>query len=92
MASRRHFQKTFQARMDELESHVAQSNSVLIFYMQVVVQLLAFGLAHLITTIGRTQVSAQQLIQKAIIESRKEEAVLSEQIQAVRDMDIQRKA
>ena len=92
MASRRHFQKTFQARMDELESHVAQSNSILIFYMQVVVQLLAFGLAHLFTTIGRTQVSPQQLVQKAIIESRKEEAVLSEQIQAVRDMDIQRQA
>ncbi len=90
MASRRHFQKTFQARIDQLESNTLQTQQTIVFYIGVVIQLLAFGLAHLISTITRTQITSQQLIQRAVIEARKEEAVFAEQVQAVRDMAIEK--
>ena len=90
MGSRRHFQKTFQTRVDQLEANTLQTEQTTLFFIGVVIQLLAFGLAHLISTISHTQVTAQQLIQRAVIEARKEETVFAEQVQAVRDMAIQK--
>ncbi len=90
LGSRRHFQKTFQARIDELESNTLHTQQTILFYIGVVIQLLAFALAHLISTIGRTPITPQQLLQKAVIEARKEETVFAEQIEAIRDMAIQK--
>jgi hypothetical protein len=90
MASRRHFQKTFQSRIDQFEANTLQAHNTLLFYLNILIQLLAFGLAHILTAAGRTQVTPRQLIQRAVIEARKEETVFAEQVQAVRDMAIQK--
>src|SRR4051812_24981851 len=74
MASRSHFQKSFQARIDQFDSEVQEVHRLLLFYLNVIVQLNALGLSYLLTSVSRTQVPSQQLIQRAIIEARKEEA------------------
>jgi hypothetical protein len=89
MASRRHFQKSFQARIDQLETALIQAQQLGLFFIQVAIQLQAIGLAHLISLIGRNLVTPQQLIQRAVIETRKEEAILTEQVQTIREMAIQ---
>jgi hypothetical protein len=91
IGSRRHFQKSLQERVDALETTLStalgQTTSVIVFYLNIIIQLLAFGLAHLITIQGKSQISAHQLIQRAVVEARKEERVLADQIQAVHEMD-----
>jgi hypothetical protein len=92
IGSRRHFQKTFQERIDALEEHISIESSLkadhTLFYLHVVIQLLALGLAHLLHYISHTTITPQQLIQKAVIEARKEESVLAEQVQVVREMNL----
>jgi len=88
MASRRHFQKSFQARIDQMETRMADMHSTVLFYFNVVIQLLALGLAFLISAVTKNQTSPRLLIQKAVTEARKEETIFAEQVQAVRDMAI----
>ncbi len=88
MASRRHFQKGFQARIDLMEGNILQRDETLAFYLNVLIQMLAFGLAHLLSSMSKRQIAPQQLIQKAVVEARKEEALLAQQVQAVREMSI----
>jgi hypothetical protein len=92
IGSRRHFQKTFQERIDALEAHISIESSLkaehMVFYLHVVIPLLALGLAHLLHHITHTTITPQQLIQNAVIEARKEENVLAEQIQVVREMNM----
>ncbi len=88
MASRRHFQKSFQARLNDLEANTERAHATLLFYLNVVIQLLALGLAFLISAITKNQTTPRLLIQKAVAEARKEEAVFAEQVQAVRDMTV----
>lgn len=95
IGSRRHFQKSFQERIDSLETNLsrmsAQNTSLMLFYLHVIVQMLAFSLAHLLYHLTKNQITPQQLIQRAVIDARKEEALLSEQIQIVRDMAVPEK-
>lgn len=95
IGSRRHFQKSFQERIASLETDLskasAQNTRLLLFYMHIIVQMLAFSLAHLLYHVTKNQITPQQLIQRAVIDARKEEALLSEQIQIVRDMAVPEK-
>lgn len=92
IGSRRHFQKSFQQRLDQLDAQVqrvaVQQTQILTFYLTVVIHLLAFSLAPLLHHLTKTPITPQQLIQKAVIEARKEETVLAEQIRVVRDMKV----
>ncbi|MEP7287911.1 MAG: hypothetical protein ABI947_19340 [Chloroflexota bacterium] len=96
IGSRRHFQKSLQERVEALETTLSmaseQSTHLIVFYLNIIIQLLAFGLAHLISLLSKHQISPQQLIQRAVIEARKEERVFAEQVQAVRAMDIPEKS
>ena len=95
VGSRRHFQKSLQERVDHLEkrlvSYSDRNTNTLIFYLQIIIHLLAIGLAHLMTATSHRETTAQQLVQKAVIETRREETVLSAQIQSVRDMNLPEK-
>lgn len=90
IGSRRHFQQSLQERVDQLEAQVGQrlqqQHSVVAFYLHVLVQLVALSVAHLITTVSHKEITATQLIQRAVIEARREQNVLDAQIQSVRDM------
>jgi hypothetical protein len=92
LGSRRHFQNTLQQRVDRLEDELVtatlHSNGVIVFYLHTIIQMLALGLAHLLSSSGKVQVSPQQLIQKAVIQARKEEDVFAAQIAAVREMSL----
>ena len=96
IGSRRHFQKSLQERVEALETSLSialeQSTSIIVFYLNIIIQLLAVGLAHLISLLGKSQISPQQLIQRAVIEARKEEHLLAEQIRAAYEMDIPEKS
>jgi len=96
LSSRRHFQKSFQERIDQLEerlsnAHTRDSQTVL-FYLHILVQLVAFSLAHILSAVTRKEITAQQLLQRAVIDARREEALLAAQVQSVRDMSVSEKA
>lgn len=78
IGSRRHFQKSFQDRLDRLEH--AQS-----FHLNVALHVLAAGLAVILTALTKDKVTASQLIRNGIIAARRDNA-LTAQIAAVRDM------
>lgn len=90
IGSRRHFQKSLQERVDQFEERLTrsntQSNASVQFYLHIVIHLLAFSMAHIISFTTRKGITAQQLIQRAVIEARREEAVFSAQVQSVREM------
>ncbi len=90
IGSRRHFQKSFQQRIDQLDAqarqNAGQQTQLLSFYLTVVIHLLALGLAPLLHHLTKTPITPQQLIQKAIIEAHKDEAALTQQIRTVRDV------
>ena len=90
IGSRRHFQKSLQERVDQFEERVIRStertNASVQFYLHILIHLLAFSMAHLMTHIARKEITAQQIIQRAVIEARREEAVFSAQVQSVREM------
>ncbi len=86
LGSRRHFQRSFQERIDQLEArlteqakHQAQTTH---FHLHLLTQLVAFALAHLISGLTRREITAEQLIQKAILEARRDENSLAAQIQS----------
>ena len=95
LSSRRHFQKSFQERIDQLEERLSNAhtrdNQTLLFYLHILVQLVAFSLAHILSAVTRKEITAQQLLQRAVIDARREEALLAAQVQSVRDMSIPEK-
>ena len=78
IGSRRHFQKSFQDRIDRLEFALG-------FHINVLLHLTAVGFALMLHALTKQKVSAQQLIQNAVIAARRDSA-LTAQITAVRDM------
>lgn len=92
ISSRRHFQKSLQDRLDGLEArlnaHGAQQFHTLRFYLHVLIHLFAYSLAYMVTVVSRKEVTAQQLVQRAVIEARRDEAILTDQIQSVHELDV----
>lgn len=86
IGSRRHFQKSLQQYLDQVEQRLMRSSTTTQFYLHIVMQLLAFSMAHIITAMTRKPITAQQLLQDAIIEARREETTLSAQVRTVREM------
>jgi Arc/MetJ-type ribon-helix-helix transcriptional regulator len=78
IGSRRHFAKSFQDRVDGLEM-------ALNFHLNVLIYLVAAGLAVLLAGLSKEKVTASQLIRNAVIAARRDTS-LSAQIAAVRDM------
>ena len=78
IGSRRHFAKSFQDRVERLEF-------ALTFHLNVLLHLIAAGMAVLLTGLTKQKVSPAQLIRNAIIAARRDGA-LTAQIVAVRDM------
>jgi Arc/MetJ-type ribon-helix-helix transcriptional regulator len=78
IGSRRHFQKSFQERIDRLEF-------ALDFHLNVLLHLAASGFSLVLQAITKQKLPAQQLIQSAVIAARRDSA-LTAQIAAVRDM------
>lgn len=90
IGSRRHFQKSLQERVDQLQAQLEgrfhQQHMQTAFYLHVILQLIALTAAHIISTLSRKEVTPAQLIQRAVIEARREQSVLDAQVQSVRDM------
>jgi len=90
LSSRRHFQKSFQERIDQLEERVTATHTrdsqTVVFYLHILIQLAAFSMAHLVSAVTRKEITAQQLLQRAVIDARREEALFGAQVQSVRDM------
>lgn len=78
IGSRRHFQKSFQERIDRLEFTLG-------FHLNVLLHLTASGFSLTLQAITKQKVPSQQLLQNAIIAARRDSA-LTAQIAAVRDM------
>ncbi len=78
IGSRRHFSKSLQNRVDDLEGLV-------VFYLNILIFLLASSLAVLIqATTGDTKIQSISLIRAAIASALRDGPQLSKQIQAVR--------
>jgi hypothetical protein len=92
LGSRRHFQKSFQERIDLLEENLRHATTrdtqLLQFYLLILIHLVAFSLAHLISLVTRQAITPQQLIEKAIIQARKEQGTLVAQVDSVRQMSL----
>jgi hypothetical protein len=92
IGSRRHFGTTLQARVNTLESRLGdasrENTATVLFYLNIAIQLLAIGLAHLLTASGKGQITPQQLLQRAVISARKEESLFAAQVRAVREMTL----
>jgi hypothetical protein len=86
LGSRRHFQKSFQGRIDQLETNMIVANSTLLFYANIVIQLLVISLAPIVTALTKQAVSPQALLQKAVIQAKQEQHLLTAQVEAVREM------
>jgi Arc/MetJ-type ribon-helix-helix transcriptional regulator len=78
LASRRHFSKTFQDRLDRLEL-------TLTFHLNVLLHLVAASSSLLLAAVTRQKFPVQTLLQNAVIAAQKD-TTLTAQIAAVRDM------
>lgn len=78
VGSRAHFRKTFQARIDTLDD-------ALTFRLDVLLALLAHGLAVMLPVFTEQPITAAELIQAAIIAAQHNAAAIQAQIDAVRD-------
>jgi Arc/MetJ-type ribon-helix-helix transcriptional regulator len=76
--SRAHFRKTFQTRMDALEGSVA-------FRLDVLLALIAQGLAVMLPAFTEQPITAAELIQAALIAASHDSESLQKQIDAVHD-------
>jgi Arc/MetJ-type ribon-helix-helix transcriptional regulator len=76
--SRAHFRKTFRTRIDDLEAALA-------FRVDVLIALVAHGLAVMLPVFTEQPITADELIQAAIIAAAQNTQTLQEQINAVRD-------
>ncbi len=75
--SRAHFRKTFQGRIDELQAD-------LFFHLDVLLELLAYGLALMLPIFTEQPITAAELIQAAIVAARREAETIQAQMDAVR--------
>jgi Arc/MetJ-type ribon-helix-helix transcriptional regulator len=76
--SRAHFHKTFQTRIDALET-------ALTFRLDVLLALVAHGLAIMLPVFTEQPITAEELIQAAIVAAARDSQVLQKQITTVRD-------
>jgi Arc/MetJ-type ribon-helix-helix transcriptional regulator len=75
--SKAHFRKTFQARIDELQDDLE-------FHLQVIIALLAHGLAVMLPVFTEQPVTPLELIQAAIVSAQQNADSLRSQIDMVR--------
>jgi Arc/MetJ-type ribon-helix-helix transcriptional regulator len=75
--SRAHFRQTFQGRINELQTD-------LIFHMDVLLELLAYGLAVMLPVFTEQPITAAELIQAAIVAAKRESETIRAQMDAVR--------
>jgi Arc/MetJ-type ribon-helix-helix transcriptional regulator len=76
--SRAHFRKTFQARIDTLETALS-------FRLDVLLALVAHGLAVMLPVFTEQFVTAEELIQAAIVTAARDSQALQKQITTARD-------
>jgi len=76
--SRAHFRKTFRIRIDDLEASLA-------FRMDVLIALVAHGLAVMLPIFTEQPITPEELIQAAIIAAVQNSKTLQEHINVVRD-------
>lgn len=77
--SRSHFRKTFRTRIDDLETSLA-------FRVDVLIALVAHGLAVMLPVFTEQPITAEELIQAAIVAAAQNTQTLQEHISAVRDL------
>ena len=75
--SKAHFRKTFQARIDELQDDLE-------FHLQVIIALLAHGLAVMLPVFTEQPVTPLELIQAAIVSAQQNADSIRSQIDMVR--------
>ncbi len=76
--SRAHFRKTFQARIDMLDD-------ALTFRLDVLLALVAHGLAVMLPVFSEQPITAAELLQAAIVAAARDADALQQQIDAVRE-------
>ena len=76
--SRAHFRKTFQTRIDTLET-------ALTFRLDILLELVAHGLAVMLPVFTEQSVTAPELIQAAIVAAARDADALQGQIETVRE-------
>jgi len=76
--SKAHFRKTFQARIDELQNDLE-------FHLQVIIALLAHGLAVMLPVFTEQPITPLELIQAAIVSAQQNADSLRSQIDTVRE-------
>lgn len=76
--SKAHFRKTFQVRIDELQDDLE-------FHLQVIIALLAHGLAVMLPVFTEQPVTPLELIQAAIVSAQQNADSLRSQIDTVRE-------
>ena len=76
--SKAHFRKTFQVRIDELQDDLE-------FHLQVIIALLAHGLAVMLPVFTEQPVTPLELIQAAIVAAQQNATAIQAQMDAVRD-------
>jgi Arc/MetJ-type ribon-helix-helix transcriptional regulator len=77
--SRAHFRKTFQTRIDALEEGLT-------FRLDVLLALVAHGLAVMLPVFTEQPITAAELIQAAIVAAARDADTLQQQIDAVREL------
>ncbi len=76
--SRAHFRKTFQTRIDTLDDDLR-------FRLDVLLELVAHGLAVMLPLFVKRSITAGELTQAAIVAAAREQAQLQQQIDVMRD-------
>lgn len=76
--SKAHFRKTFRDRIDQLQDDLE-------FHLHVITALIAYGLAVMLPTFTEQSITAEELIQAAIVAAERNVKTVQEQINAVRD-------
>ncbi len=76
--SKAHFRKTFRDRIDQLQDDLE-------FHLHVITALIAYGLAVMLPMFTEQSITAEELIQAAIVAAERNAKTVQEQINAVRD-------
>jgi Arc/MetJ-type ribon-helix-helix transcriptional regulator len=79
IGSRAHFNKSFQSRMDTVEE-------TLTFHLDVLLALVAHGLAVMLPVFTEQPITAAELVQAAIVAAARDAKTLQQQIDVVRDI------
>lgn len=92
IGSRRHFQKTLHQRFGESDLRYKEQHDTVLFYLGVVIHLLAITLTPLLAQLTKTQVAPADLIARAIAETRRSEGRIAGQVQAARSYELPEEA